>query len=115
MQRVLHCQENLLGNHVELISQVMVWRIKEMLYFCFRRSSFLPGDHWSDGAGAEVLGEGGGGGLRPGNHRQGEDLYEDGGACDGDHYDEDCKEDYGQGEGDLDEYLLKYLWRCWDE
>lgn len=115
MQRVLHCQENLLGNHVELISQVMVWRIKEMLYFCFRRISFLPGDHWSDGAGAEVLGEGGGGGLRPGNHRQGEDLYEDGGACDGDHYDEDCKEDYGQGEGDLDEYLLKYLWRCWDE
>ena len=93
----------------------MVWRIKEMLYFCFRRISFLPGDHWSDGAGAEVLGEGGGGRLRPWNHRQGEDLYEDGGACDGDLYDEDCKEDYSQGEGDLDEYLLKYLWRCWDE
>ena len=115
MQRVLHCQENLLGNHVEHILQVMVWRSKEMLYFCFRRFSFLPGDHRSDGAGAEVLGEGGGGGLRPGNHRQGEDLYEDGGACDGDHYDGDYREDYSQGEGDLDEYLPKYLCRCWDE
>ena len=31
----------------------------------------VAGDHGADGAGTEVLGEGGGGGLRSGHHRQG--------------------------------------------
>ena len=33
--------------------------------------ALVAGDHRADGAGTKVLGEGGGGGLRSGHHRQG--------------------------------------------